>query len=81
MARESKETKELWVKFAIAALGSYSIPDEVEDTEELVDDMSDVAANTADAMLDEYEERFGGGSGRRRTRRRKDDEDEEPESE
>lgn len=80
MARETKESKELWAKFAIAAINGYSIPEEIDDFDDLIDDMADVATGVADTMLDEYEERFGGGRGeRRRVRRKRDDDDPDPE--
>ena len=76
------DEKELWVRFACAVIESYEIPDEIDDVEELVDDMTALAGKTADAMLDEFEERYppraararSGGKGRRRK-----DEPEQPE--
>ena len=52
------DEKELWVKFACAVIENYEIPDDVADVEELVDDMTELAGKTADAMLDEFEERY-----------------------
>jgi hypothetical protein len=65
------DKKELWVGWTRDAISQYAIPEEVENTDELVDDMRDVATKYADSMLDEFEERFGGGGrsaggGRRR---------------
>jgi hypothetical protein len=49
-----KLKKELWVKFAAAALTGVIIRGTVYSR-----DCSELAANTADIMIDEYEERFG----------------------
>ena len=69
------DKKELWVGWSHAAVRGYKMPEEVDNAEELAEDMADVAAGFADAMLEEYEERF---DGKKITRRRKsDDEDEE----
>lgn len=57
--------EELWVGFARDAMSSYAKPDDIEDAEDLVDDMSAVACDYADAMCDEFEERFS-SSGRRK---------------
>ena len=68
---------EMWVAWTRDAVARYVVPDEVEDADELVDDMSDVVVKYADTMLDEYEERerdgaFGGTSeSRAKTRKRK----------
>jgi hypothetical protein len=64
--------RELWAGFARDAMSSYVRPDDIEDNEELVDDMAEVASEYADAMLDEYEERFGsaGGAQGRQARRK-----------
>lgn len=66
MAAKDEEKKELWVDWTHDALGTYTAPDNIDDTDELVDDMVDTAASYADAMLEEYEERFSGGTARRR---------------
>lgn len=67
---------EMWVQFAAAAVSRYVVPEEVEDADDLVDDMSDVATKFADEMLDQYEERFSGGETRRpKTRKRKTEEE------
>jgi len=62
---------EMWVQFALGAVSRYVVPDEVEDADELVDDMSDVAIKFADEMLDEFEERFDKPNEARRPRARK----------
>jgi hypothetical protein len=71
------DKKELWVQWTHDAVSQYAIPEEVEDSDELIDDMVDVATKYADQMLDEYEARFdgggGGGRGRNRKRTSKDD--------
>lgn len=55
------EDGELWVEFAKAAIQNYEIPDDIEDAAELADDMSEVCAQIADSMLEEYKGRFAGG--------------------
>jgi hypothetical protein len=62
------DKKELWVQWTRDAMTKYVMPDKIEDTDELVDDMAEVTVSYADQMLDEYEERFGGGG---RTKRRR----------
>jgi hypothetical protein len=71
------DKKDLWVQWTHDAMTKYAMPDKIDDTDELVDDMADVTVKYADQMLDEFEERFGGG-GRAspRTRQRKKPEDE-----
>lgn len=54
-------------------MANFRVSDEVEDTEECVDTMIEVATDYADGMLDEFEKRYGGGIGRRR-RKEEDDE-------
>ena len=68
---------EMWVQWTRDATARYVVPEEVEDADELVDDMSEVATKFADTMLDEFEERFSGGTSepRRKTRKRKTDEE------
>ena len=61
---------EMWVQWARDAVSRYVVPEEVEDADELVDDMSEVATKFADTMLDEFEERFAGGTSTK-TRKRK----------
>ncbi len=73
------EEKELWVRFAVAAIGIYERPEDVEGPDEAPDDAAKFAADTADALLDEYDERFQGEPARRG--RRKPDEEEEEEGE
>ena len=68
--------RELWIQFALAGTARYVVPDEVEDADELVDDMTDVATKYADEMLDQFEQRDQDGSfdeeaRRPRTRKRK----------
>ncbi len=62
---------EMWVQWSRDAVARYVVPEEVEDADELVDDMSDVATKFADQMLDEFEERFSGGTSDRGPKRRK----------
>lgn len=72
-----KEAKDLWVKFACAALSGYSPQGEFEDENELADDMSAVASRCADTMLDEYEGLFASASKRRKKVKRVEEEPEE----
>ena len=62
---------EMWVAWTRDAVGRYVVPDEVEDADELVDDMTDIAIKYADTMLDEFDERFSGGTSEPRTKTRK----------
>ena len=73
------DKKELWVGWTRDAAARYVMPEDIEDTDELVDDMVDVTTKYADSMLDELEERFGGG--RSSNRRRGRGKPEEPEGE
>lgn len=59
------DEKELWIRFAEAAVSRYVLPDDVENAEEVADDMADVATNFADAMSEEFKKRFKAGSKRR----------------
>jgi len=70
------DRKELWVGWTRDATSRYVIPDEIDDTDELIDDMAEVASGYADQMLEEYEERFS--AGRRGGGRRRKTEPEEP---
>ena len=71
------DEKELWVRFAEAAIGRYVLPDDVEDAEDVADDMAEVAVLFADAMLEEYKNRFseGGKPGRRRKAKKEEDDE------
>ena len=74
------DKKELWVGWTRDAMSRYVIPDEIDDIDEQIDDMAEVASGYADQMLEEFEDRFGGRSASRGAgRRRKTDEPEEPE--
>jgi hypothetical protein len=66
MAVKDDDKKALWVGWTHDALIRYSPPDDVEDADELVDDMVEASTKYADAMLEEFEERFSGGAKRRR---------------
>lgn len=74
MAATSNEKKDLWVQWTKTALTRYVMPEIGDDTEEVVDEMVALAADFADGMLDEYEERFESKKGG--TRRKKADDDE-----
>jgi hypothetical protein len=62
---------EMWIQWTRDATARYQVPEEVEDADELVDDMSDVAIKFADTMLDEYEERFNGPTDRATPKRKR----------
>jgi len=70
----SSEDKDLWARFAVAAVEGYRPPDDVGDVDDLADDLAEVAAKVADALLDAYNDRF---TTRSRGRSRKPDPDEE----
>lgn len=72
------DKKDLWVGWTRDAMSRYVIPDEIEDVDEQIDDMAEVACGYADQMLEEFEERFKSG-GRGAGRRRKTDPGEDPE--
>ena len=65
------EKKDLWVGWTRDAMSRYVIPDEIDDVDEQIDDMAEVASGYADQMLEEFEDRFGSGSGRRGSGRRR----------
>ena len=64
------DKKELWVGWTHDAMSRYVMPEEVDDSDDLVDDMAEVATTYADQMLDEYESRFGGAGGGRQRKRK-----------
>jgi len=77
-----KNLKDLWVGWTRDAMARYESPDEIKYLDELIDDMADTATGYADAMLEEYEERFSGGAGRKRRaggkkKRARDDDDDD----
>jgi hypothetical protein len=74
------DKKELWVNWTRDAMSRYVMPDEIEDADDLVDDMANVATQFANQMLDNYEDAFG-SRGEGRHRRRKGGEEEETETE
>jgi|APFre7841882654_1041346.scaffolds.fasta_scaffold330818_2 hypothetical protein len=61
---DKKELRDLWVQWTHDAISKYIPPEKVESSEELVDDMIEVASQFASGMLDEYEATFGDQSGR-----------------
>jgi len=75
MAEDDK--KDLWVNWTHDAMSRYVMPDDIEDVDELVDDMVTAATKYADAMIEEFEERFSGGK-RRRSRKTDPDPDDDP---
>ena len=76
MATPSEKEKELWVGWTRDAMSRYQLPEDIEDVEEQVDDMVQVATKYADGMLDEFEERFSKTSSKASRRRKAADEDE-----
>ncbi len=69
MATTKKDMRDLWVAWTRDAMSKYSLPEEKMDSDELADDMADVSTKFADAMCDEFEERFEGGPRRKRKKR------------
>jgi hypothetical protein len=65
-----EEEKELWVDWTRDAISAYTEPDDIKDADELLNDMVDSATSYADAMLEEYKERFAGGTARRRRKKK-----------
>lgn len=67
------DKKELWVEWTHQAMSKYIPPEGKNEDEELVDDMTNITVAYADAMLDEFEERFDDDGERPapRARRRK----------
>jgi hypothetical protein len=72
-----QEKKSLWITWAHDALSRYELPDKVDDADEFVEDMVDVVTKYADAMLEEFDERFSGGARRRRKKDKDDDDDDD----
>ena len=62
--------EEMWVKFACAAIAGYEVPNDFDgdDTEDLANDIADVAESVADVMLESFKNRFA-EKPERRTRR------------
>jgi hypothetical protein len=76
-----EELKGLWVGWTRDAMARFEMPLEIEDEDELddlVDTMADVSTSFADAMLEEYENRFEGGARRKRKKKSKDPDDDDP---
>lgn len=67
------DKKQMWIDWTHDALAGYEQADDVEDIDGVVDDMSELASRYADAMLEEYEERFNEGAPRRRRKKKEDD--------
>lgn len=61
------DKKQMWIDWTHDALSGYSPGD--LDADELADDMAEVATKYADAMTEEFEERFGSGSPRGRRKK------------
>ncbi len=62
---------ELWVNWTHDAMKRYVMPEDIDNADELSDDMADIATKFADAMLEEYTDRFAAGGGAERRRRSK----------
>lgn len=75
-----KDMKELWVGWTHDAMSRYVMPDDIDDVDDLVDDMTAAATKYADAMVEEFEERFSGGRSRKRKKGKDEDEDEDDDS-
>lgn len=73
MAADNNEA-ELWVGWTRDAMKSFDVgeldPEDDEAIDALVDDMADIATQYADAMMDEYTERFGSSGGRKKRRKK-----------
>jgi hypothetical protein len=74
----NKDEQTLWIEFAKAAIQSYEIPEDIDKLDDLVDDIADLSGMVADAMIEEFKERFEKPRRGERPRRRR-DRDEEPE--
>lgn len=68
MTTKKQQEVDLWLGFASDALGVYEPPDDLDGDQ--VDDMAAFCADFADAMLDQFDERFTEKKGRRSSRRR-----------
>ena len=71
-----KQEAEMWVDWTRDALRSLDIPDDLalddeEAVDSLVDDMVDLSTQYADAMLDQFTERFAPDDEARPRRRKK----------
>jgi hypothetical protein len=74
----TNEKKDLWVQWACDAVSQFSMPEVDNDSNDIVNDMVDIATSYADLMLEEFENRFGGGTAKsKRSKRRQTEEDEE----
>jgi hypothetical protein len=52
--------KEMWLKLVCAGAAGYEVPTDFDgDTDDLIDDIADVAEGFASEMLDRFEEKFG----------------------
>ena len=69
------DKKDLWVGWTHDAMSRYVMPDDIDDVDDLVDDMVSAATKYADAMIEEFEERFSGGARRSRKKPADDPED------
>jgi len=71
------DKKELWVGWTHDAMSRYVMPDDIDDVDDLVEDMTAAATKYADAMIEEFEKRFGGGTKRSRQKKNDDDDDDD----
>lgn len=78
VSKSDEKAKELWVRFAQAAVANYPMTGK-KDARELGEDMADIACEFADNMLEELEYRFDGGPLPERHQEEEEDEEEEEE--
>lgn len=64
-----EDKKDLWLSWTHDAAGIYVRPDDLEDDDDGVEDAVEFATRYADAMLEEFEDRFEQTAGTRRRRK------------
>jgi len=69
MAAAKDDKKEMWVNWTHDATNNYVRPDDLEEDDDGVEDAVEFATRYADAMLEEFEDRFEQTSGGRRRRK------------
>ena len=77
MATRDAKEKDLWVAFAVAALGSCKPDVDADDLDEVIDDRVAFASSVADGMLDALDARYTEKKGRQRRHAEEPDDDEE----
>jgi len=54
------DEKEIWLRLVCSAAESYEVPADFDgDTDDLINDIADVAEGFADEILDRFEDKFG----------------------